>query len=166
MINELSIVNEISNEDLVLAMMEFSENAKESTFKDLNKKQKTEVRKNWKACPQSKWNATTYRSYMNSWCKHRFKIEYACGNVRQENAMISAFIKKYGRDVTREFIHSCIHNYSGNKTYPIPSFHFMVTYMKDANLPAILYKRQQEEERRKELEAQKNVDFVDYSDTF
>lgn len=166
MIDELSTVHEITNEDLIIAMSNFTEEAKESTFKDLKTKQKTEVRKNWKACPLSNWNSTTFRDYMNAYCKAKFKIEYACGNVRQENAMISSFVKKHGREVTKEFIYACMKTYKGNRQYPIPSFHFMITYMKDGHLPAILYKRAQEEERRKELEAQKNVDFVDYSEMF
>jgi len=142
------------------------ESSKEEAYHSLNGKERTEVRKHWKATPISKWNSTTFRDYMNACTLAKFKIPYECGNVRQENAMISAFIKKHGREVTKEFIYSCMKTYKGNKQYPIPSFHFMLTYMKDGNLPAILYKRQQEEERRKELEAQKNVDFVDYSNVF
>lgn len=166
MIDELSIIHEISNEDLIVAMSNFTENAKEITFKDLKTKQKSEVRKHWRACPVSKWNATTVRSYMNACTERKWKIPYECGNIRQENAMISAFMKKHGREVTKEFIYSCMKDYKSNKEYPIPSFRFMITYMKDGHLPAILYKRAQEEERRRELEAQKNVDFVDYSEVF
>lgn len=160
------VLDGLSVEDKIDNMELMDETGKELAYKDLTIVGKGAARKRWKSCPVSKWNSTTFRDYMNACTKAKFKIEYSCGNVRQENAMISAFVKKHGREVTKEFIYSCMKTYKGNKQYPIPSFHFMITYMKDGHLPAILYKRHQEEERRKELEAQKNIDFVDYSNVF
>lgn len=142
------------------------ENIKERTYKDLNGKQRTEVRKNWRACPLSKWNATTVRSYLQCLTQVRFKMGYISDNIRQENAIISQFIKQYGREVLKEFIRDCVKEYKPTKKYPIVTFGYMYTYQRKHILPAIIKKRQAQEERLKELEAQKEMDFVDYTEAF
>lgn len=80
--------------------------------------------------------------------------------------MLSQFIKLYGRQALKEFIYACMKAYKGNKQYPFPTFHFMFTYMRERHLPVIIYKIQQEEERRKELEAQKEITFVSKKELF
>ncbi|AXF39875.1 hypothetical protein BMBphi_gp027 [Bacillus phage vB_BthS_BMBphi] len=143
-----------------------SEEVKALEYDKLNGKQRIEVRKNWKACPLSKWNATTVRSYLQCLTQHRFKMDYISDNIRQENAIISQFIKQYGREVLKEFIRDCVKDYTPTQKYPIVTFGFMYTYQRKHILPAIIKKRQAQEERLKELEAQKEMDFVDYTEVF
>lgn len=156
--------------DALQATIESMETAeeyiKEITYNDLNGKQRIEVRKNWRACPVSKWNATTVRAYLQCLTQHRFKMDYISDNIRQENAIISQFIKQYGREVLKEFIRDCVKDYKPTKQYPIVTFGFMYTYQRKHILPAIIKKRQAQEERLKELEAQKEMDFVDYTEVF
>lgn len=135
-------------------------------FKKLPQKERTAVRKSWEECPIEAWNATTSRSYLQCLTQHRFKMDYISDNIRQENALISQFIKAHGREVLKEFIRDCVKDYTPTKKYPFVTFGFMYTYQRKHILPAILFKKTQEEERRKELEAQKNVEFVDYSEAF
>lgn len=142
------------------------ENIKEMTYKDLNGKQRTEVRKNWRACPLSKWNATTVRSYLQCLTQVRFKMDYISDNIRQENAIISQFINQYGRKVLKEFIRDCVKNYKPTKQYPIVTFGFMYSFQRKHILPRILKRHQEEADRLRELEDQKNVQVVDYSDMF
>lgn len=139
---------------------------KEEKYKGMNGAERTEVRKNWRACSVKYWNSTTARAYLTECTKAKFKVDYICNNIRQENALISQFIKSYGRHVLKDFIYACMKGYTSNKNYPYPSFHFMYTYLRERYLPGILYKLQQEEERRKELEAQKNVTFTDMSEVW
>ncbi|WDS60544.1 hypothetical protein BC6_00029 [Bacillus phage BC-6] len=143
-----------------------SEEVKALEYEKLNGKQRIEVRKNWRACPVSKWNATTVRSYLQCLTQHRFKMDYISDNIRQENAIISQFIKQYGREVLKEFIRDCVKDYKPTKQYPIVTFGFMYTYQRKHILPAIIKKRQAQEERLKELEAQKEMEFTDYTEVF
>lgn len=147
-------------------MYEATEEGKLLMYETLSGKKRTEVRKYWRACPLSKWNATTARSYLQCLTQHKFKMDYISDNIRQENALISQFIKAHGREVLKEFIRDCVKDYTPTKKYPFVTFGFMYTYQRKHILPAILFRKTQEEERRKELEAQKNVDFVDYSEVF
>ena len=138
----------------------------EEKFNELSKTGKVKVRKDWTLCPLSKWNATTARSYLQCLTQHRFKMDYISDNIRQENAIISQFIKQYGREVLKEFIRDCVKNYNPTKQYPIVTFGFMYTYQRKHILPAIIKKRQTQEERLKELEAQKGMEFTDHTEVF
>ncbi|WKV24065.1 hypothetical protein PSYJYH_000030 [Bacillus phage PSYJ-YH] len=153
--------------ELYIGEMEgYSEEDKKESYSNMNGKQRIEVRKNWKACPLESWNATTVRSYLQCLTQHRFKMDYISDNIRQENAIISQFIKQYGREVLKEFIRDCVKDYKPTKQYPIVTFGFMYTFQRKHILPAIIKKRQAQEERLKELEAQKEMDFVDYTEVF
>ncbi|WDS60598.1 hypothetical protein BC7_00001 [Bacillus phage BC-7] len=92
------------------------ETEKESIFKGLTEKQRTQVRKNWKATPISKWNATTARAYLQCLTRHKFKMDYISDNIRQENALISQFIKAHGREVLKEFIRDCVKDYTATNS--------------------------------------------------
>jgi len=150
----------------VIDMRAAEEEEKEFLFKELNTKQKTAIRKDWRACPISRWNSTTARAYLTDCAKAKFKCEYVCNNIRQENALISQFIKQYGRVALKDFIYASMKSYKGNKQYPYPTFNFMYSYMRERELPQIIWKIQQAEERAKELEAQKNVKFESMADMF
>lgn len=142
------------------------ETEKRSIFKGLTGKQRTQVRKNWKATPVEAWNATTVRSYLQCLTQHRFKMDYISDNIRQENAIISQFINQYGREILKEFIRDCVKDYKPSKKYPFVTFGFMYTYQRKHILPSIIKKRQAQEERLKEMEAQKDMDFVDNTNLF
>lgn len=147
-------------------MYEATEEGKLLMYETLNGKKRTEVRKHWRACPLEKWNSTTARDYLQCLTQHRFKMDYISDNIRQENAIISQFIKQYGREVLKEFIRDCVKDYKPTKKYPIVTFGFMYTFQRKHILPAIIKKRQAQEERLKELESQKEMNFVDYTEVF
>lgn len=135
-------------------------------FDTLTVAEKKEIRKSWRDCPIEAWNSTTTRDYLQCLTQHRFKMDYISDNIRQENAIISQFIKQYGREVLKEFIRDCVKDYRPTKQYPIVTFGFMYTHQRKHILPAIIKKRQAQEERLKELEAQKEMDFVDNTNLF
>ncbi|MGE0981489.1 hypothetical protein [Bacillus cereus] len=123
-------------------------------FKSLTTKGKTEIRKDWRKCPLEKWNATTARAYLTECTEAKFKQEYICNSIRQENALMSQFIKQYGRENLKRFIYECMKIYKGNKQYPYPTFGFMYSYMRQQVLTGILREQAEKKERKEALERQ------------
>ncbi len=123
-------------------------------FKSLTTKGKTEIRKDWRKCPLEKWNSTTARAYLTECTEAKFKQEYICNSIRQENALMSQFIKQYGRETLKRFIYECMKAYKGNKQYPYPTFGFMYSYMRQQVLTGILREQAEKKERKEALERQ------------
>lgn len=99
--------------------------------------------KDFRTLPVEKWNATTFREYINYLNTERFGIPSVTFNIRQENGMISTFVKQYGKETTKLFIEECVRVYRPNANYPTINFAGMYSFMKGYELPRVL-KRQQE----------------------
>ncbi|MFA2603652.1 hypothetical protein ABR763_01155 [Bacillus cereus] len=123
-------------------------------FKTLSEAKKRTVRKNWRVCPLERWNATTARSYMNELCEIRCKQPYVCNNILIENSMLSAFIKQYGKEALKLFIHRAFSQYKPTEEYPTLTFAFMNSYMKERLLPPILKEIREKTEREEALKRQ------------
>lgn len=108
--------------------------------------------KDFKNLPLSKWNSTTVREYIKFLNIQRFGVPSVTFNVRQENGMISKFIKDYGIEVTKAFVEECVNKYRPNAQYPTVSFATMYSYMKAYELPRVL-KAKYEADRLEQLKA-------------
>ena len=91
--------------------------------------------------PLEKWNSTTVREYIKYLNTQRFGIPAVTFNVRQENGMISKFIKEYGIETTKAFVEACVKNYRPNPNYPTVNFATMYSYMKAYELPRVMKAR-------------------------
>lgn len=108
--------------------------------------------KDFKNLPLDKWNSTTIREYIKFLNVARFGIPAVTFNVRQENGMISKFIKEYGIETTKAFIEECVKSYRPNPNYPTVNFATMYSYMKAYELPRVM-KAQYEANRLEQIKA-------------
>lgn len=112
--------------------------------------------KDFKNLPIDKWNSTTIREYTKFLNTERFGVPCVTFNVRQENGMISKFIKEYGIEVTVEFIKECVRSYRPNPNYPTVNFATMYSYMKAYELPRVL-KKKHEANRLEQIKAKQQA---------
>lgn len=103
-------------------------------------------KKDFANLPIESWNSTTVREYIKHLNVQRFGIPSVTFNVRQENAMISRFVKEYGIVTCKKFVERCVASYKPNSDYPTVNFASMYSFMKGYELPRVL-KAQQEQSR-------------------
>lgn len=108
--------------------------------------------KDFNNLPLDKWNSTTVREYVKHLNICRFGIPAVTFNVRQENGMISKFVKEYGIETTKAFVEACVKNYRPNPNYPTVNFATMYSYMKAYELPRVM-KVQYEASRLEQIKA-------------
>lgn len=108
--------------------------------------------KDFNNLPLEKWNSTTIREYIKHLNIERFGIPAVTFNVRQENGMISKFIKEYGIETTKAFVEECVKSYRPNPNYPTVNFATMYSYMKAYELPRVM-KKQFEANRLEQIKA-------------
>lgn len=108
--------------------------------------------KDFKNLPLEKWNSTTIREYVKYLNVCRFGIPSVTFNVRQENGMISKFVKDYGIEITKAFVEECVKSYRPNPNYPTVSFATMYSYMKAYELPRVM-KAKHEATRLEQIKA-------------
>ena len=108
--------------------------------------------KNFKELPLEKWNSTTIREYIKFLNIERFGVPSVTFNVRQENGMVSKFIKDYGIETTKAFVEECVKKYRPNPNYPTVNFATMYSYMKSYELPRVM-KAQYEANRLEQIKA-------------
>lgn len=112
--------------------------------------------KDFKSLPLEKWNSTTIREYIKFLNIERFGIPAVTFNVRQENGMISKFVKEYGIETTKLFVEECVRKYRPNANYPTVNFATMYSYMKAYELPRVM-KAQYESNRLEQIKARQQA---------
>lgn len=112
--------------------------------------------KDFRNLPLEKWNSTTIREYIKFLNIERFGIPAVTFNVRQENGMISKFIKEYGIETTKLFVEECVRKYRPNANYPAVNFATMYSYMKAYELPRVM-KAQYESNRLEQIKARQQA---------
>ena len=112
--------------------------------------------KDFKNLPLDKWNSTTIREYIKFLNTERFGIPAVTFNVRQENGMISKFVKEYGIETTKLLVEECVRKYRPNANYPTVNFATMYSYMKAYELPRVM-KAQYESNRLEQIKARQQA---------
>ena len=112
--------------------------------------------KDFRNLPLEKWNSTTIREYIKFLNIERFGIPAVTFNVRQENGMISKFVKEYGIETTKLFVEECVRKYRPNANYPTVNFATMYSYMKAYELPRVM-KAQYESNRLEQINARQQA---------
>jgi hypothetical protein len=95
--------------------------------------------KDWRNLPLEKWNVTTFHVYLKDRNIEKYGVEeyvpFGRGPVgrrwSQEKGQIKWAINKYGNEVVKLFIDKCFVVHKFNPRFPVLSFGFMFTYMRD-----------------------------------
>lgn len=94
--------------------------------------------KNWRELPIEKWNTTSFHAYLidrNLEAYGATYVPFGHGPISrrwvQEKGQIKQAIQKHGNDVVKLYIDKCFVNHKFNPQFPVLSFGFMYTYMRN-----------------------------------
>lgn len=103
-----------------------------------SKTNNTPSTKDWRNLPLDKWNVTTFHVYLTDRNREEYDVTYVPfgqGPISkrwvQEKGQLKQAIQKYGNDVVKLYIDKCFVNHKYNAQFPVLSFGFCWTYMRN-----------------------------------